>query len=380
MYTVLAGYIDKDSVCFPSVPTLAEAIGKSIDATRRYLGELVASKWVGREEREGRSTVYTLYGDPDQSWKLRDEQQESEEQPPAEMQGVTPGKSTTPRKSASTPLANLQGTPSKSARHNESYSTRPIEPNPISEGEGTPEPAPPAQDEPGQDVQQGQVTNEEQPSERLKAPIKGKKGSAPPAKAKRKRSAKQLARDDMSNALLALVFDRLPAGWSTLDSKSQANVRKATTAWLKAGASAQQIRDFGVWWYTHDWRGTKGQAPELAQIKQEWGAYKAHRQVSPDFVTLTDIPLEWRRDLVMCVRASNGDGPLVDLLEWAPGASPEVWRTFERTFTKRDGNAHTLRDNARVTMAWAGHDVFEIEPAEWVERKEQACEYSNSTT
>ena len=93
----------------------------------------------------------------------------------------------------------------------------------------------------------------------------------------RRRSAKQRARDEMSNALLRVCFQRDPDDWETLDSVSQSNVRKATTKWITAGATAPDLLAFGEWWYTHDWRGQQGSAPTLAQIGQEWGAFEASR-------------------------------------------------------------------------------------------------------
>jgi len=66
----------------------------------------------------------------------------------------------------------------------------------------------------------------------------------PPPPPKRKRTPAQQARDDMSNALLALVLDRTPDQWGTLDGISQSNLRKATTKWLKASVTAEQMTDF----------------------------------------------------------------------------------------------------------------------------------------
>jgi len=33
------------------------------------------------------------------------------------------------------------------------------------------------------------------------------------------------------------------------------------------------ILKFGEWWYQHDWRGKKGQAPEPSQVRKEWGRF-----------------------------------------------------------------------------------------------------------
>lgn len=94
----------------------------------------------------------------------------------------------------------------------------------------------------------------------------------------RKRSAKQQARDEMSNALLRLCFDREPEQWDTLPSNDQSNIGKATSKWLRAKATPNDIQAFGQWWYTEDWRGKKGEAPSLAEIGRQWGRFKKQRE------------------------------------------------------------------------------------------------------
>jgi len=43
----------------------------------------------------------------------------------------------------------------------------------------------------------------------------------------------------------------------------------------KAEASPEQITAFGEWWYGNDWRGKQGQPPTPAQVRSEWGKFKA---------------------------------------------------------------------------------------------------------
>jgi len=43
----------------------------------------------------------------------------------------------------------------------------------------------------------------------------------------------------------------------------------------KAEASPEQITAFGEWWYENDWRGKQGQPPTPAQVRSEWGKFKA---------------------------------------------------------------------------------------------------------
>lgn len=38
------------------------------------------------------------------------------------------------------------------------------------------------------------------------------------------------------------------------------------------------LEAFGVWWYQHDWRGQKGQPPEVHQIRDCWGKFLAYRR------------------------------------------------------------------------------------------------------
>jgi len=42
----------------------------------------------------------------------------------------------------------------------------------------------------------------------------------------------------------------------------------------KAGATPEQIVEFGKWWYANDWRGKQDQAPTPAQVREAWGKFK----------------------------------------------------------------------------------------------------------
>jgi hypothetical protein len=68
----------------------------------------------------------------------------------------------------------------------------------------------------------------------------------PPEKPPSERSSKQKARDEMSNALLRLVFDRGPDEWDTLDRVSQANIRKQTTKSARRPATYARSATGGI--------------------------------------------------------------------------------------------------------------------------------------
>jgi hypothetical protein len=40
------------------------------------------------------------------------------------------------------------------------------------------------------------------------------------------------------------------------------------------GYTTEDVTDFGTWWYLKDWRGKKGQAPTLEQIRENWGSFR----------------------------------------------------------------------------------------------------------
>jgi len=47
-------------------------------------------------------------------------------------------------------------------------------------------------------------------------------------------------------------------------------VAQTTQALRKAGKLPQEIPKVEAWWYDHDWRGKRGEAPRPAQIQEVW--------------------------------------------------------------------------------------------------------------
>lgn len=125
---------------------------------------------------------------------------------------------------------------------------------------------------------------QEEPSSKVepsKAEERGAPSAPSPPKKKRIRSAKQKARDDLSNALLLLVHRATPDKFKFLDSVAQANLRKQTTIWQKLGKTHKDIKAFSDWWYAHDWRGKQGDKPSYAFIRREWPTFEAWQE-NPD--------------------------------------------------------------------------------------------------
>lgn len=50
----------------------------------------------------------------------------------------------------------------------------------------------------------------------------------------------------------------------------------------EAGATPEEIDGFGEWWANHYWKGRDGQAPRPAQVREDWGQYKAFAESGGD--------------------------------------------------------------------------------------------------
>jgi len=46
----------------------------------------------------------------------------------------------------------------------------------------------------------------------------------------------------------------------------------------KKGTTADDIKQFGLWWYKHWWQGEDGQAPRPMQVREEWGRFEDWRK------------------------------------------------------------------------------------------------------
>jgi hypothetical protein len=43
----------------------------------------------------------------------------------------------------------------------------------------------------------------------------------------------------------------------------------------KKGVTAEDLKQFGIWWYKHYWKGKDGDAPRPMQIRDEWGKFES---------------------------------------------------------------------------------------------------------
>lgn len=61
---------------------------------------------------------------------------------------------------------------------------------------------------------------------------------------------------------------------SVIDDITGERVRKVGLKLTKAGNTVEDLRGFYRWWYSRDWRGKQGQAPEPEHISKAWGSFK----------------------------------------------------------------------------------------------------------
>ena len=50
----------------------------------------------------------------------------------------------------------------------------------------------------------------------------------------------------------------------------------------KARASPNDLPEFEKWWYDHDWRGKKGDAPRPTQVREEWQKFTDWQEKKPE--------------------------------------------------------------------------------------------------
>jgi len=50
----------------------------------------------------------------------------------------------------------------------------------------------------------------------------------------------------------------------------------------KKGATTEDLKQFGIWWYHHWWQGEDGQAPRPEQIRDKWGEFDSWRNEQND--------------------------------------------------------------------------------------------------
>jgi hypothetical protein len=85
--------------------------------------------------------------------------------------------------------------------------------------------------------------------------------------------------------------------------KNKPRLFKEAKDYYKPGDEVQIVNDYGAGgaWYLHDWRGKRGDAPTLAQIRETWGALKPGAVARPTNGKTVIVPPE---------NARNSDGSL----------------------------------------------------------------------
>jgi phage replication O-like protein O len=99
------------------------------------------------------------------------------------------------------------------------------------------------------------------------------KGEVSPQKSSSKKkptSSKQKANQAMFSALVELTGRSL----DVITDKDRGKFNKAGLKMRQNGYTPTDITNFGTWWYLKDWRGQKGQAPTLEQIRENWGSFR----------------------------------------------------------------------------------------------------------
>ena len=77
------------------------------------------------------------------------------------------------------------------------------------------------------------------------------------------------------NAHFVAVASVCKINLSTATKAQKGQIALAVKKLKDANATPEQINNFERWWYEHDWRGQRGQAPEPKHVCEQWGRYFA---------------------------------------------------------------------------------------------------------
>lgn len=83
------------------------------------------------------------------------------------------------------------------------------------------------------------------------------------------------ARDKLTPAqeMFTVLTEVCEVDLSVISKKDRGAFNQAEARFRKNGYCPKDVKDFKTWWDLHDWRGEKGQPPQLNQIRQTWGQY-----------------------------------------------------------------------------------------------------------
>lgn len=92
---------------------------------------------------------------------------------------------------------------------------------------------------------------------------------------------------------MPVMFGKL-AGLCRLDPKLMApRIGKAAKELLKAGYSPEDLDKFSAWWAAEDWRGKKGQAPTIEQVKANIQRVKEQPEQAEAIDQWSDYPADY---------------------------------------------------------------------------------------
>lgn len=101
-----------------------------------------------------------------------------------------------------------------------------------------------------------------------------KKRSEP--KPRKPKPSKETCPQEWMTALYSLT--RVNPSVATVETRS--NLSTFGKALIRDGASLDALKVFEANWYKSDWRGQKGQAPTVKQLRDEWGKYSTGQNLN----------------------------------------------------------------------------------------------------
>ncbi len=84
-----------------------------------------------------------------------------------------------------------------------------------------------------------------------------------------------------SQAMFTALAEISGIDWRVCTDSQRGALNQSEKRLRKAGATVDEMHRFADWWSAHDWRGKKGERPTPAQIREEWGKFKAWRAEQP---------------------------------------------------------------------------------------------------
>jgi len=78
-----------------------------------------------------------------------------------------------------------------------------------------------------------------------------------------------------SQAMFTALAEICGIDWKVCTDNQRGALNQSEVRLRKAGATVAEVREFVDWWRLYDWRGKKNQRPKPAQVREEWGKFKA---------------------------------------------------------------------------------------------------------